>query len=59
MLAQVERESGFSLAEIREMGRATQGVTLISVDNGTHLAGLQRLVEAVDGDDAVEKEDGA
>jgi len=47
------------VSEIREMGRATQGVTLISVDNGTHLAGLQRLVESVDGDDAVEKEDGA
>jgi DNA gyrase subunit A len=34
------------VAEIREMGRATQGVTLISVDAGTHLVGLQRVVEA-------------
>ena len=33
------------VSEIREMGRATQGVTLISVDEGTHLVGLQRVVE--------------
>lgn len=34
------------VAEIREMGRATQGVTLISVDEGTKLSGLQRIVES-------------
>ena len=33
------------VAEIREMGRATQGVTLIAVENGTKLSGLQRIVE--------------
>jgi DNA gyrase subunit A len=33
------------VAEIREMGRATQGVTLIAVEDGTHLSGLQRIVE--------------
>ena len=33
------------VSEIREMGRATQGVTLISVDAGTRLVGLQRVVE--------------
>jgi DNA gyrase subunit A len=33
------------VSEIREMGRATQGVTLIAVDEGTHLSGLQRVVE--------------
>jgi DNA gyrase subunit A len=33
------------VAEIREMGRATQGVTLINVDDGTRLSGLQRVVE--------------
>jgi DNA gyrase subunit A len=27
------------------MGRATQGVTLIAVENGTKLSGLQRIVE--------------
>ncbi len=32
--------------EIREMGRATQGVTLISVDEGTTLSGVQRVVES-------------
>ena len=38
------------VSEIREMGRATQGVTLISVDTGTHLVGLQRVVEADEAD---------
>jgi DNA gyrase subunit A len=33
------------VSEIREMGRATQGVTLISVDQGTTLSGVQRVVE--------------
>ncbi len=33
------------VAEIREMGRATQGVTLIALDDGTTLSGLQRVVE--------------
>ena len=33
------------VAEIREMGRATQGVTLIALDEGTRLSGLQRVVE--------------
>jgi DNA gyrase subunit A len=33
------------VAEIREMGRATQGVTLIALDGGTRLSGLQRVVE--------------
>jgi DNA gyrase subunit A len=43
------------ISEIREMGRATQGVTLISLDEGTKLSGLQKIAEAdaegdVDGD---------
>src|SRR5262245_6234067 len=33
------------VAEIREMGRATQGVTLIALDDGAKLSGLQRIVE--------------
>ncbi|MES2889847.1 MAG: DNA gyrase subunit A [Pseudomonadota bacterium] len=33
------------VSEIREMGRATQGVTLIALDQGTELIGLQRIVE--------------
>jgi DNA gyrase subunit A len=36
------------VAEIREMGRATQGVTLIALDEGTTLSGLQRIVETDD-----------
>jgi DNA gyrase subunit A len=34
------------VSEIREMGRATQGVTLIAIEDGTHLSGLQRIVES-------------
>ncbi len=34
------------VAEIREMGRATKGVTLIALDEGTKLSGLQRIVES-------------
>lgn len=34
------------VSEIREMGRATQGVTLINIDEGTRLSGLQRIVES-------------
>ncbi|ARN19896.1 DNA gyrase subunit A [Piscinibacter gummiphilus] len=33
------------VSEIRELGRATQGVTLIALDNGTKLIGLQRIAE--------------
>ncbi|HMV19096.1 MAG TPA: DNA gyrase subunit A [Zoogloea sp.] len=34
------------VSEIREMGRATQGVTLISVDEGSTLSGVQKIVES-------------
>ena len=33
------------VSEIREMGRATQGVTLIALDKATRLIGLQRIVD--------------
>jgi len=33
------------VSEIREMGRATQGVTLMALDDGSKLSGLQRIVE--------------
>ena len=43
------------VSEIRELGRATQGVTLIALDDGSKLSGLQRIVEndagAVEGED--------
>ncbi|MCR2747719.1 DNA gyrase subunit A [Limnobacter parvus] len=42
------------VSEIREMGRATQGVTLINVDEGTWLSGLQRIVES-DAEDIVDE----
>ena len=41
------------VAEIRERGRATQGVTLINVEDGDTLSGVQRIVEAV-GENGVE-----
>ena len=40
------------------MGRATQGVTLIAVDDGSQLAGLQRIVESDVGEDVEDGEDG-
>ncbi|MGH8813891.1 MAG: DNA gyrase subunit A, partial [Advenella sp.] len=47
------------VSEVREMGRATQGVTLISVDDGSSLSGVRRVVESdadvdadIDADDA-------
>ena len=40
------------VSEIREMGRATQGVTLIAVEDGTRLSGLQRIVETDVDDEA-------
>ena len=43
------------ISEVRELGRATQGVTLIALDNGTKLSGLQRIAEidaASDTDDS-------
>ncbi|OSZ65656.1 DNA gyrase subunit A [Hydrogenophaga sp. IBVHS2] len=54
------------VSEIREMGRATQGVTLISLDEGSVLSGLQRIVEndanvpdTTEAPDATEPGDGA
>lgn len=37
--------------EVREMSRATQGVTLINLDAGEKLAGLERVVESEDNED--------
>jgi DNA gyrase subunit A len=34
-----------AVAQIREMGRSTQGVTLISLDAGEKLAGMERIEE--------------
>jgi DNA gyrase subunit A len=40
--------------EIRDMGRAAQGVTLINLDAGEKLSGLEKIVESED-DDATEE----
>ncbi len=47
------------ISEIREMGRSTQGVTLINVDSGTVLSGLQRIAESDDDGDEDEDDDSA
>jgi DNA gyrase subunit A len=52
------------VSDIREMGRSTQGVTLINLDAGESLAGLEKVVEteedvAVLADDIGEGEDHA
>ncbi|WP_026182286.1 DNA gyrase subunit A [Leeia oryzae] len=44
------------VAEIREMGRATQGVTLINLDEGEVLTGLAKVIET-DGEDLPGDED--
>jgi len=50
------------VAEIRELGRATQGVTLIGLDEGSSLSGLQRIVEndanGSEGSDSADGTDG-
>lgn len=46
------------VSEIREMGRATQGVTLIAVEDGTKLSGLQRIVETDADPEATDAEAG-
>lgn len=38
--------------EMREMGRATQGVTLINLDDGQKLIGVERVLERDDDEDA-------
>ncbi len=53
------------VAEMRELGRATQGVTLIALDAGAKLSGLQRIVEndavaeAAEGDEPDNTDTGA
>ncbi|MCZ4330025.1 DNA gyrase subunit A [Castellaniella denitrificans] len=46
------------VSEIREMGRATQGVTLINVDEDSLLSGVRRVVES-DADETEEEAAGA
>ena len=47
------------VSEIRGMGRATQGVTLISLDEGEKLAGLEKVAESVVEVEAETEADGA
>jgi DNA gyrase subunit A len=36
------------VSEVRALGRATQGVTLISIDEGATLVGVQRIADTGD-----------
>lgn len=47
------------VADIRELGRATQGVTLINLDDGTFLAGIEQVVESDPEDTLGEGDDAA
>ena len=47
------------VSEIRELGRATQGVTLIALDAGEKLAGLEKVVESDDGNDSADSAESA
>jgi DNA gyrase subunit A len=40
------------VAEVREMGRSTQGVRLINLDEGEKLAGLEKIVESEENGEA-------
>ena len=42
------------VADIRVMSRSTQGVTLINLDDGTFLAGLEKVIETEEDDPAAE-----
>jgi DNA gyrase subunit A len=44
--------------QIREMGRSTQGVTLISLDDGTRLAGVEKVVESEDDQEGAAEPEG-
>ena len=46
------------VADIRELGRATQGVTLINLDEGTVLAGIEQVIES-DPEDVLDEGDDA
>ena len=46
------------VGQIRVMGRSTQGVTLINLDDGTRLAGIEKVIETEDADLDIEAEQG-
>jgi DNA gyrase subunit A len=42
------------VTDIRVMGRSTQGVTLINLDDGTYLAGLEKVIETEETEESEE-----
>ena len=46
------------VGQIRVMGRSTQGVTLINLDGGNKLAGIEKVIETEDADSDAESDQG-
>jgi DNA gyrase subunit A len=42
------------VTDIRVMSRSTQGVTLINLDDGTYLAGVEKVIETDESDESEE-----
>jgi DNA gyrase subunit A len=42
------------VTDIRVMSRSTQGVTLINLDDGTHLAGVEKVIETEEAEESEE-----
>ena len=42
------------MTDIRVMSRSTQGVTLINLDDGTYLAGVEKVIETEEIDESEE-----
>ena len=44
------------VTDIRVMSRSTQGVTLINLDDGTFLAGVEKVIETDEADESEESD---
>jgi len=42
------------VTDIRVMSRSTQGVTLINLDDGTYLAGVEKVIETEEAEESEE-----
>ena len=45
------------VTDIRVMSRSTQGVTLINLDDGTYLAGVEKVIETEEAEEVSEELD--
>ena len=44
------------VTDIRVMSRSTQGVTLINLDDGTYLAGVEKVIETEETEESEESD---